>query len=598
MTPIDRFYFSNQLKNSHPRIVLTLSLAMLVMSCGGGGASTTTAPQAQSPVPTTPTEPTLVVQTSAPMSSTTAGLDNIGCDGVAGDSDAAFSDISFSAGLCYQTNQTPEDSLPSRVAGGIAVSDFNNDQRWDVYVTQGRNTAGKLFQQNAEQAFLDVTASLGIVQKNTDHSALFYDINRDGLQDLISVQEAPTFLQIFANQGDAGFQDITSETGINLTKHAYTVAAGDPDLDGDLDLFFAHWQPWVDQSRWEYLWENQGVSQFKDISDMVEVGRFSGSDNAENPQLNKEYSFTPIFADINDDRYPDLLIASDWNTTQALINNGGTELMDSGQFVFSDRAGMGAAVADYDNDGDLDWFVSAIGDTREEFLTIGLYNGNRLYQNDGAGNFTNVTDFAGVRQAYWGWGSCFADFNNDGHLDLFIVNGFDGMVEEDSVNKSFENFNTDRAVLYINNQDGRFTERSAELGVNHTAMGRGLACFDYDKDGDQDMLIANSGESPTLLRNNNFGSENNFINVRLKCDSNNPECVGARVLITIGEEQQMRELQKGNNYVSQNPVVAHFGLGNATSIDEVKIIWPGLDAEQNVLQNVDVNQFLTIHQPN
>jgi hypothetical protein len=274
----------------------------------------------------------------------------------------------------------------------------------------------------------------------------------------------------------------------------------DYDVDGDLDLFVAHWQPYTTQDRWEFLWRNQGDGTFTDVSNIADIGRFPADETGEDLPVEKEYSFTPIFADFNKDRYPDILLASDFNSSQVLVNNGGSGFVDMTPDLVDDRAGMGAAVADYDNDGDLDWFVSAIGDTREEFLVIGLLNGNRLYQNDGGGNFSNVTDFAGVRQGFWAWGTCLADFDNDGDQDLFIVNGFDGMTEEQSVSRNYENFNEDPAFLYINNGDGTFTDRAAELGMTHTAMGRGLVCYDYDRDGDLDMLIANSGEAPSLYR--------------------------------------------------------------------------------------------------
>jgi hypothetical protein len=245
-------------------------------------------------------------------------------------------------------------------------------------------------------------------------------------------------LQIFGNNGDGTFSDITGTTGITLTKPSFSIAAGDYDVDGDLDLFVAHWQPYATQDRWEFLWRNQGDGTFTDVSNIADIGRFPADETGEDLPVEKEYSFTPIFADFNKDRYPDILLASDFNSSQVLVNNGGSGFVDMTPDLVDDRAGMGAAVADYDNDGDLDWFVSAIGDTREEFLVIGLLNGNRLYQNDGGGNFSNVTDFAGVRQGFWAWGTCLADFDNDGDQDLFIVNGFDGMTEEQSVSPLYQ----------------------------------------------------------------------------------------------------------------------------------------------------------------
>ena len=149
-------------------------------------------------------------------------------------------------------------------------------------------------------------------------------------------------------------------TGINLTKPAFSVAAGDYDLDGDLDLFFAHWLTNNTDNPLEYLWQNQGDSSFIDDSQTLEIRTIKGTFLAENRAAEMEYSFTPIFADINNDRYPDMLLTGDFNSSQILVNNNGVGFVDMTTDVFTDKAGMGAAVADYDNDGDLDWFVSAL----------------------------------------------------------------------------------------------------------------------------------------------------------------------------------------------------------------------------------------------
>jgi hypothetical protein len=575
-----------------------LLIAAMALSACGGGSSSSPEPAPSTPVlPPAVEEKTLLVDTFlADTSMQISAAVTFDCDNVETDSSAAFNDVSQSVGLCYPGSTSPEDSTTSRVSGGIAVTDYNNDGRLDVYVTHGRNTLGKLFSLQSDGRFLDTTQQAGITTKSAGHGGAFFDINQDGQVDLLSIQEEPTVLQVFANNGNGTFTDITETTGLNLTKSTLSVAAGDHDLDGDLDLFFSHWIPFGKQSRWEFLYQNQGNATFNDISDIVDISSFTPVVAGEEPQLGREYSFTPIFADINDDRFPDILLSSDYSTSQVLVNSGGTAYIDTTPNTVNDNSGMGGAVGDYDNDGDLDWFVSAIGEIREG-LSSSPYSGSRLYQNDGLGNVTNVTDTAGVEQSYWGWGSCFADFNNDGHLDLFTVNGFDGMTEEQAVNRAYENYNNDRAVLYINNGDGTFTERGVELGITHTAMARGLACYDYDRDGDLDMLISNSGEAPSLFRNNNFSAGNNFLNIRLKGHSSNPQAVGARIYISLKGQEQMRELQLGNNYVSQDAVEAHFGLGENEIVDQVRIVWPGLEGEVSELNNVDANRFLLIHQP-
>lgn len=585
----------------HSTLLLKYSLMglplMFILGCGGSDSSNSSQ---SSPVNVVIVEeaPTLRVE-AYPATDQSQFLSgpSLGCDLAETNSDSVFNDVSQNAGLCYDTTISSLDGTTARVSGGIAVSDYDGDGRLDIYVTHGRNNLGKLFSLQQDGSFSDTTEQAGITSLSAGHGGAFIDINLDGLPDLISIQEPPTVVQVFGNNGDGSFTDISETTGLNLTKSTLSVAAGDHDLDGDLDLFFTHWDPINKQDRWEFFWQNQGSGNFIDISDTVDIGTFTPEEEGEEPQLRYEYSFTPVFADFNHDRFPDILLSADYGYSKVLVNNAGTGYVDYTPPTISDRSGMGGSVGDYDNDGDLDWYVSAIGDTREEFLKIGLFDGSRLYQNDGNGNYTNVTDAAGVRQSYWGWGTCFADFNNDGYQDIFTVNGYDGWTEEQSVSRSYERFNDDRAVLYINNGDSTFTEKGIELGITHTAMGRGLVCYDYDRDGDLDMLIANSGESPSLFRNNSFADSNNFLNIQLKGSRLNPQAVGALITITVNGQEQIRELQLGNNYVSQSPVEAHFGIADNQVIDKVQIVWPGLGAETSELTNVQANQFLVIYQP-
>ncbi|WP_297818024.1 CRTAC1 family protein [uncultured Paraglaciecola sp.] len=561
------------------RLAITLIVTSNLTGCGGGGGSS------QSQSVTLPVPVAIVV------------VQPVNCDNINESSSAAFSDVSRSAGLCYTPSSSNIDSPTSRMAGGIAVSDYNGDGLLDFYVSHGRDGHGRLFRQTSDHRFVELTEQAGIASTSISRGAAFMDINLDGWPDLISTQDGPNWLQIFANNGDGSFTDITQSTGINLTKPAFSVAAGDYDLDGDLDLFFAHWLTNNTDNPLEYLWQNQGDSSFIDDSQTLEIRTIKGTFLAENRAAEMEYSFTPIFADINNDRYPDMLLTGDFNSSQILVNNNGVGFVDMTTDVFTDKAGMGAAVADYDNDGDLDWFVSAIGDPIANNVEFAAYSGNRLYQNQGMGDFIDATNEAGVRQAYWGWGSCFADFNNDGYQDLFVVNGYDGLSEEDSARGIYTIFNDNPAVLYINNGDNTFTERATELGAVHTQMGRGLACFDYDRDGDQDMFIANSGAAPTILRNNHFAQGQHFLNIRLQGLATNPQAVGARVYITVVDEERMIELQLGNNYLSQNPVEAHFGVGSAQQIESVRIEWPGLGGDITEMENVAVDQFLVIPHP-
>jgi hypothetical protein len=157
-----------------------------------------------------------------------------------------------------------------------------------------------------------------------------------------------------------------------------------------------------------------------------------------------------------------------------------------------------------------------------------------------------------------------------------------------------EMFLDDPSRLFIAKSDGTFKESSIDVGIDDKSMGRGLVCFDYDKDGDQDIYIANHDEAPKLFCNNGGSQtgQNHFINIKLIDASSNSQALGARVYVNTGDIRQMRELKSGNNYVSQNPVEAHFGLGKATEINKIIVVWP--DGEQSIVTQVDINQFVTI----
>jgi len=243
-------------------------------------------------------------------------------------------------------------------------------------------------------------------------------------------------------------------------------------------------------------------------------------------------------------------------------------------------------VADYDRDGDLDWFVSSIATDDGVGTDAFGGSGNRLYRNvDGLGNFEDVTDEAGVRDGDWGWGSCFADFNNDGHVDLFHTNGFSG-----------SEFDTDPSRLFMANGDGTFSERAGDFGVAHTDQGRGVVCADYNGDGKVDIFIANVGKSPTVFTNNHDGGFH-YIAIDLVGSSANPAAIGSRVVVNSASGSQMQEVQLGTWYLSQGPQTVHFGLGPDTVVTSIEIVWPGPDGVTSRLTDVTVDQRLTVTHP-
>ena len=463
-----------------------------------------------------------------------------------------FVDVTENAGMIFspgvQTNWT-----------GVAAGDYDGDGWVDLLVTPDSLAPNRLFRNQGDGTFVDVAVEAGVaLPGNSARSALFFDYNGDGRLDLIFARS--DFIKtprLFKNLGNGVFSEVTETTGLSCEWQVFSIAAGDYDLDGDQDLYFAINDLGKNSG---HLWRNNGDGSFTNQAAEAGIGA------SEDFDFNLE--FTPSFADVNNDGYPDLLIVSDFNNTQLYINNRDGTFANATTDVFTDEGGMGSAIGDYDNDGDLDWFVSSIWDPAQiPEKPWGVSSGNRLYRNNGEGVFEDATDEAGVRVGFWGWGSTFADFNNDGILDLFHTNGF--------VDPNGPIFQTDPARFFVGSESGVFSERSEAVGLNDTGMGHGVACFDYDHDGDLDLFIANSIEPPRLYRNDG-GNALHSIRVRLLSNGANTQGVGARVhaINPATGASQMREVGAGNNFLSQNPGVVHFGIG-ADASRTVDIVWPG-----------------------
>ncbi len=461
--------------------------------------------------------------------------------------------------------------MPLVMAGGVASGDYDNDGDVDLYLVTGNRYPNVLLRNDGAGNFEDVTEPAGIaLEGHFGNGPVFADIDGDGWLDLVIGGIIGSGMRLFMNGGDGSFVEITGETGIvqeNAKQNDYSTSFGDPDGDGDLDIFVGHWGT---DSQVTHLWANLGAGKFHSADE------YAGVDSK---YAEEDWTFAPSFADVNSYGRPDLLVTSDFQTSHTLMNRGGMHFENTTTEVIDDRAGMGSAIGDFDNDGDQDWFVTSIwwDEGREG-------EGNRLYENDGEGNFTNVTESAGVLEGDWGWGACAQDFNNDGWLDLFHVNGM--IWDSQTID-----YLSDASKLFMNRGDGTFDERAIEIGIEDRGMGKGVVCFDSDLDGDIDIFTANTlGESQ--FYRNGLSENPGWLQVKLEGEPNNPSAVGAVIRVSIGELTQMRELRVGSNYLSQDPLLQHFGLGGAESIDELRVSWP--HGGETVLNDVEPNQRLVL----
>ena len=554
---------------------------LLTAACGGGGSGNPAPPPAP-PAPVPPPAP-------AP-------------DPV----DLRFTNATVESGISYwhgYLNPTPA-SEPEEFGGGVASGDFDGDGRVDLFVVRGdigpnllyRNLGDNLFEDVAEDAGVAYTRSAGY---NYRHSGpAFADMDGDNDLDLFvgGIEYDPSFL--FRNEGDGTFTDVTAGSGIDTMTSRYTLSAafGDYDLDGDLDMFLTHWGTpravgeLVDT---EHLWRNDsegGTIRFTDVSlaagiapDIIApepVASFGGA--------GYDYSFSPTFARIDDDRYPDLVISGDFLTSMVYLNNGdGTFRNTTDRDVIVDRNGMGSAVGDYDGDGDLDWFVTSIWSRPDANGDQEFELGNRLYNNHN-GVFSDVTEAAGVRDGGWGWAACFADFDNDTDLDIYHTNGWIEPFPPDR-------FDIDESRLFVAVGDGTFSEQAGEAGIADRERGYAAVCADFDNDGDVDVFQAHRGaeNAATLWRNDT--ESNHYLRVRLVGAPPNTEAAGARIRATVGDEEMLREIVIGSNYTSQNPTVQLFGLGGASSVDTLVVEWP--DGATTTRTRVESGQTLVVEHP-
>jgi len=476
-------------------------------------------------------------------------------------------------------------------AGGMASGDVDNDGDIDVFVTPGDIFANRLLINDGTGQFTDQAAAAGLeflkggTENHKFSGPLLADFDGDGFLDLFigGIGGDPCFL--FRNNGDGTFSDVSVASGISAIDSFSTIssAAGDYDKDGDLDLLLAHWgtpRTALNPGDTQTLWRNdsQGtdivftsVSVAIGLNDLLELSLLGvlGGDH--------DYTFAPNFADFDDDGHMDILMVSDFTGSQVLRNKGDNtfeDVTDRTQIV--DSNGMGSATGDFDNDLDTDWFVSSVPP-------------NRLYENVNGVMINNTDSAIGI--GGWGWGSCFADFNMDGDLDIFQTNGW---ISDTGANPQ-DPFTTDRSRLWRNNGDKTFDDIAGDAGVDDNLQGRGVVCADFNGDRQVDILLFlyESQDAAILWLNDNMNA--NTLEVRLKGIGKNDFGLGAKVIITDAGASQMRTVNLNSNFISHNPAIAYFGFQNGGTLDEVKTIWP--DGKETILSNVSVNQVLEISHP-
>jgi hypothetical protein len=464
-----------------------------------------------------------------------------------------FEDVTDKAGMANE-----------RWGCGVAVGDYDNDGRPDLYVTNFG--VSRLYHNNGNGTFSDVAEKLGVARKGWSTGPSWGDYDGDGRLDLfvpgyadIDLNNLPPSPSEAGKPGGVG-QDFCQFRGV-------PVMCGPRGLPGEGDTLY-HQKP---------------DGSFEDVS--VKAG-------VNDPQ--KYYGFTSAFVHADDDKLLDLIVVNDSTPKQLYINKGdgtfeevgypsGVALNENGR----EQAGMGLAIGDYDNDGRVDFHITNFSD-----------DSNVLYHNDGDGNFTDVTFQAGLGEVtipFLGWGTSFIDFDNDAWQDLFVVNGHVyPAVDSNQWGTSF----AEQALLFRNLKNGKFERVGAVPGsaLANAWPSRGLAIGDLDGDGRLDLVINNIDSRPSVLRNVATPA-GHWLNLRLVGDplKKTPrDAIGSIAYLTIGKTRQRLDVISGAVYCSQSDLTLHFGLGTATKVDKLEIQWangaveafdvPAIDKTMNIIQ--------------
>ena len=433
--------------------------------------------------------------------------------------------------------------------GGAAWRDFDGDCNLDLYVTNfGGGLANRLYQNNGDGTFTDVTASSGVGDTRDTQGTAFGDFDNDGNPDIYVANWNSQTDALYQNNGNSTFTDISASAGVLDAASGHGMAWGDYNNDGLLDMYVTN------QGDPNFLYHNNGNGTFTDVAPAAGVNDPGSSSSA-------------TFGDFDNDGDLDLYVTKFSGSNILYQNNGNgtftdvTVLKGVGDLGLSSAASFG----DYDNDGDLDLYVGNRG------------SANTLYRNNGGPSFTftDVTAFAGVGDAQGCGGVTFGDVDQDGYLDIYVSNG----VNVGSVN-----------ILYRNNGDGTFTDVTASAGVGDLGAGHGHIFGDYDNDGDLDIFIINASGSNVLYQNN--GTPNNWLVISTVGTVSNRDGIGARVTVVAGTLSMIQEVSGGDGHDTQNSLPLEFGLAGNLQADLVEVRWPS--GIVDVCENVPTNNFITV----
>ena len=444
---------------------------------------------------------------------------------------------------------------------GAAVADYDGDFDLDIFVVSKfrdsefkEYSKSRLFRNNSNGTFTDVTEASNLVNllledevfnqdSATDgfkNGVAWGDYDNDGFPDIFFTYTNK--VQLFHNNGDGSFSDVTDSVGIEKENNCSNTGATwfDANNDGFLDIYISDWET----CNYNNFYINNGNGTFRNAaSEYFPIARKS--------------SYVSIPFDFNQDSWMDLFVTQDFKPhNETFINQNGMSFVDESNLYGMDQVvnAMGIAIGDYNNDGFFDFFITAI-------------NNNLLLTNSGDNRFEDLADSKNVLNTGWSWGTIFADFDLDGDEDLFVTNGYKENTPVQERNFYFKNLNAQG--------ENTFADATISSGFFDKATSVTPTAFDYDNDGDLDLFVTNSDKASMLYENKtiDFDENLNWFKVVLKGTVSNRDAIGASVSITTTDGSQHR-YNASITHLSQSLKPLHFGLASATNILEIKITWP------------------------
>ncbi|WP_111682988.1 FG-GAP-like repeat-containing protein [Winogradskyella tangerina] len=467
---------------------------------------------------------------------------------------------------------------------GVAVADYDGDNDLDIFVVatakdnvESPKTLSRLFRNDNDGSFTDVTTESGLTNLFSQeegaegfvgldgfkYGASWGDYNNDGFPDLFLTYSQK--YQLWQNLGNGTFANITEIAGLNTSNGCSNTGATwfDYNNDGFLDIYISDWKECDSNT----LYKNNGDGTFENVtisSNIQGVGEIA--------------SFVALPFDFNDDDYIDLYVSNDLNKANDLfINSNGLTFSQEASLYGVDTQGddMGISICDYNNDGNFDLFVTAI-------------DLNFLLTNNGDNTFTENANLFNLNDTDWSWGISFSDFDLDGDEDLFIANGF--AVENTGFgpekNFYFEN--------KLNEAEGSFVDISLESSLNELSNSVEALDFDYDNDGDLDLLVTNSDRESFFYENKllNFDDTEttlNWLKVQLEGTTSNRDAIGTTLTIST-TNGTLKRYYSGVGFLGQSLQAVHFGLDNATEVSTLQVEWPSglVENYSNITSNTTI----------